>query len=108
MEIDHGLFDGIFDIVASDFEPKPDPAPFGLFIERFDVNPARSVMFEDLPRNLEPAKMAGMLTVLVTPQTESDHKGEAWERADAHHEHIDHRTDDLTKFIDDVAILLGK
>jgi len=62
--IDH-LFDGIFDIAAADFTPKPQRESFDRFIRRHAVNPARAVMFEDSARNLETAAGIGFATVLV-------------------------------------------
>ena len=99
MGIDTSLFDGIFDIVASNFEPKPMPSAFSVFLEKFDVDPQRSAMFEDLSRNLEPAKQSGMVTVLITPKEESKTAIEAWEHGHDDHEHIDHRTDDIELFL---------
>ena len=68
-------------------------------LEKFDVDPQRSAMFEDLSRNLEPAKQSGMVTVLITPKEESKTAIEAWEHGHDDHEHIDHRTDDIELFL---------
>lgn len=108
MDIHATLFDDIFDIVASDFEPKPHPEPFAKFLSAYEISPDKAVMFEDLPRNLEPAKASGMLTVLVTPGESSKAIREAWEHADPDHSHIDHRTDDLQHFIGEVTQVLGR
>jgi len=59
------MFDGIYDIIAADYRPKPDPAPYKDFVRRFDVEPQRAVMVEDIARNLEPAHAMGMSTVLI-------------------------------------------
>ena len=105
MGIDAALFDTIFDIVASDFEPKPHSEPFKKFMAEHNVNGNQSAMFEDLPRNLEPAKVHGMTTVLVTPGTADARSAEAWEFAENDAAHIDYRTKDLVGFID---IILAK
>lgn len=63
-------FDGIFDIVAADYVPKPDPAPYATMMRRFGINPARAAMVEDLHRNLAPAAAAGMTTVWVRTDSE--------------------------------------
>ena len=99
MDIDPGLFEAIFDIVASDFEPKPHPEPFNKFLESYGLDATRAAMFEDLPRNLEPAKENGMVTVLVTPQNPSDYPIESWEQSDSSSPHVDYRTDDLNLFL---------
>ena len=102
MEIQHDLFDSIFDIVASDFEPKPHPEPFDKFLTEHEVDASRSAMFEDLPRNLEPAKANGMVTVLVRPQNSTDYKSESWEHAETAEAYIDHHTDDLDGFLGEI------
>ncbi len=63
-------FDGIFDIVAADYVPKPDPVPYATMMRRFAINPARAAMVEDLHRNLLPAAGAGMTTVWVRTDSE--------------------------------------
>ncbi|MEM7288816.1 MAG: pyrimidine 5'-nucleotidase [Pseudomonadota bacterium] len=102
MELDHSLFDSIFDIVASDFEPKPHPVPFTRFLTEHDIDASRAVMFEDLPRNLEPAKANGMLTVLVTPNEDVSGRVEEWEKTHSSEAYIDFKTDDLNGFLETV------
>jgi putative hydrolase of the HAD superfamily len=58
-------FEGIFDIVAADYVPKPDPRPYDEFVRRFAVEPRKAAMFEDIPRNLAPAAALGMTTVWI-------------------------------------------
>ncbi|GIL40023.1 pyrimidine 5'-nucleotidase [Roseiterribacter gracilis] len=53
----------IFDIIAADYVPKPDPRPYLTLTQRFGIDPARACMVEDLAVNLEPAKAMGMTTV---------------------------------------------
>ena len=62
--IDH-LFDDIFDIVHSDYHPKPKLESFDRFLKRHDVTPSGAAMFEDLDRNLAPAHQLGMTTVFT-------------------------------------------
>ena len=58
-------FDAIFDIVASDYLPKPSPEPYQSLVARHGIAPEGAVMVEDIARNLEPAAAMGMTTVLV-------------------------------------------
>ncbi|MBL8710381.1 MAG: pyrimidine 5'-nucleotidase [Rhodospirillaceae bacterium] len=58
-------FEGIFDIVASDFLPKPDISVYRRLCESYAIDPAGAVMIDDMPRNLVPAHALGMTTVLV-------------------------------------------
>jgi len=62
-------FDFIFDIVASNHIPKPDPQPYDLFVNQSGIVPETSVMIEDMARNLEPAASLGMQTIWLV----SDH-----------------------------------
>jgi putative hydrolase of the HAD superfamily len=59
------LFEDIFDIVASDFAPKPAMAPFRAFVGRYGVEPRRALMVEDMAKNLAPAAALGMTTAWV-------------------------------------------
>lgn len=58
-------FSDIFDIRASDYIPKPDPAAYAAMIAKHAVTPRRAVMFEDSHKNLAPAAALGMKTVWV-------------------------------------------
>jgi putative hydrolase of the HAD superfamily len=97
LAIDH-LFDGMFDIAAGDFIPKPDERTYLRFIERFGIEPRRAAMFEDIPRNLEVPHRLGMKTVLVLPKSASSDR-EAWEGEGGTARFVDHRTDDLAAFL---------
>ncbi len=59
------FFDGIFDIHAAEYDPKPSLKTYEKFVARFGVPTDKAIMFDDIPRNLEPAKQLGMATVLV-------------------------------------------
>lgn len=96
-------FDAVFDIVASDFVPKPSEAPYRKFIDDHEVDPTRAVMFEDMPRNLHVPKKLGMRTVLVLPANGSRHLAENWEHEVEAAEMIDFSTQDLDQFLSDVV-----
>jgi putative hydrolase of the HAD superfamily len=64
-------------------------------------------MFEDLARNLVAAKAAGMTTVLVVPPgTREVFHGE-WEYEGRDDEHVDFVTDDLARFVGQIADAIG-
>lgn len=87
-----GHFEDVFDIVAGDFVPKPDPRPYAALVARSGLVPANCVMIEDMARNLEPAAALGMTTVWL--------KGDidwAVEGADA--DYVHHVADDLTGWL---------
>lgn len=100
------MFEDIFDIVAADFIPKPEAATYERFFDKHDVDPKRSVMFEDLARNLIVPHSRGMTTALVVPAPgEMDHR-EAFEIAsEVVPAHIDFVTSDLEGFL--VEIVAG-
>jgi putative hydrolase of the HAD superfamily len=85
-------FDGVFDIIAANYRPKPDPATYDSLIRRHGIDPLKAAMIEDLPRNLRPVAALGMTTVLVLT-------GEEWAQTDAAGDHIHHVTDDLVGWL---------
>jgi len=95
----HTHFEGVFDIVAAELEPKPSPRTYQRFLERHAVDPAKAAMFEDLAHNLEVPAALGMTTVLVVPQAQHGVKREAWELAGKDAPHVHHTTDDLAGFL---------
>lgn len=60
-------FEAIFDIVASDFVPKPQAEPYRTVVARHGIAPGQAVMVEDIARNLAPARELGMITAWVRP-----------------------------------------
>jgi putative hydrolase of the HAD superfamily len=93
-------FEDIYDIVASDFVPKPDAACYHRFLAAHGVEAAASAMFEDMPHNLEAPHALGMTTVLVHSAANYDHpvqqKIRAWTEPP---EHVHHMTNDLARFL---------
>ncbi|MBI1776808.1 MAG: pyrimidine 5'-nucleotidase [Proteobacteria bacterium] len=89
-------FEAIHDIVASDYVPKPDPAPYLALIERHGIEAERTAMVEDMAINLKPAHALGMTTVWV--KTEHD-----WAAPGEDAGHIHYRTDDLPAWLEGVA-----
>lgn len=85
-------FDLVFDIVASDYVPKPDPRPYDRLIEISGLNPRRTVMIEDMAKNLVPAADRGMVTVWLR----SEHE---WATAGAEEDHVHHVAEDLIEFL---------
>lgn len=81
-----GLFDGIFGVEDAQYHPKPAARAFATVFGRAGVDPARAAMFEDDPRNLAVPHQLGMRTVHVAPKPEPA-------------PHIQHHTDDLTRFL---------
>jgi putative hydrolase of the HAD superfamily len=88
-------FDGIFDIVASDFIPKPDIGVYRRLCGTYAIEPRTAVMIDDMPRNLVPAHTLGMTTVLV----EDGDDFAALDDTGGMRESIHHSTDNLAEFL---------
>ena len=89
-------FEAIFDIVASDYIPKPEQVVYDAIIGLHDIEPGQSAMFEDIARNLAPAKALGMTTIWIRGES-------AWAAASSDDGHIDHVVDDLTPWLADLS-----
>ncbi len=96
-------FGDIFDIVHSDYIPKPAIGPYRKFIAQTGIEPERSAMFEDIARNLEVPHQLGMTTVLVTSPDNKDAQHLNALHGGAGEKHVDHVTDDLAAFLTQLA-----
>jgi putative hydrolase of the HAD superfamily len=85
-------FDGLHDIHAMDYVPKPNPAAYAAMCERYAIAPASALFVEDMARNLIPAKALGMTTVWVDNGSD-----QASHEADA--AFIDYRIDDIAEWL---------
>jgi putative hydrolase of the HAD superfamily len=92
-------FDGVFDIIAAGFEPKPAEQTYRKFLADHAVDPTRAAMFEDLSRNLTVPHQLGMTTVLVVPDGTKEVVREDWELEGRDAAYVDHVTDDLAGFL---------
>jgi len=84
--------DGVFDIVAAGFDPKPSPTSYERFLHRHGVAPEGAVMIEDMARNLVPAAALGMTTVWLRTSY-------AWGRVHHEPDGVDYEIDDLIAFL---------
>ena len=89
------LFDGVFDIVDSDFYPKPLMEPYKKIIENYNIEPEYCIFFEDIARNLKPAHELGMKTVWIKNK-------EPWAAQYSDAEFINYRTDNLANFLKEI------
>ncbi len=94
----YGLFDGAFDITDSNFIPKPHIDPYKKLIKKFDIDPTKSILIEDIAHNLEQAKNLGMKTCWL----END---ESFAKKDANKPYIDYKIDNLPSFLQKINIL---
>lgn len=97
-------FEGVFDIRAAQYLPKPDPAVYDMLVKRHAIAPPRAALFEDIARNLKPAHDLGMTTGWVKVDW-------AWlrggEKSLESTEHVHHVIDDLTRWLTQAADALA-
>jgi len=96
-------FDDVYDIVAAELEPKPSPRTYARFLSMYGVDPGRAAMFEDLARYLAVPHRLGMTTVLVVPHHGRTVIREDWELEGSDASHVDHVTEDLPGFLDQLT-----
>jgi putative hydrolase of the HAD superfamily len=97
-----GHFHGIFDIVHADYIPKPALGPYEKFARDHSIEPSRAAMFEDIARNLEVPHRLGMTTVLVCHASNEDAQFLNRRHRGGDSEFVDHVTEDLASFLDEV------
>lgn len=90
-------FEQIHDIHAIAYRPKPDRHGYELLRDQHGIDLARAAFFEDMARNLKPAKALGMTTIWLNNGSESGHVG-------AEPDFIDHEIAQLAPFL---AKILG-
>jgi len=86
------IFDGVFDIVDSEFIPKPSIEPYKKIIQKYGIDPEYCIFIEDIARNLKPAHELGMKTVWI----END---EPWAAEFSNENFINYKTDNLSEFL---------
>lgn len=86
-------FDGVWDIHAMQYRPKPEPSAYIGMIEAFGITPETAVFVEDMARNLAPAKALGMQTVWLDLATD-------WGDRAKDDAAIDVVADDIEKWLD--------
>ena len=96
-----GLFDGIHDIVDSNFIPKPSIEPYQKLINRFNIDPTKSLFIEDIAQNLKPAYSMGMKTLWIENKNDfaSKHANEPY---------VKYKTKVLSDFLKQINMLKAK
>ena len=91
-------FDAIFDIVDSEFIPKPSIEPYKKLINKHKIDPNLCVFIEDIARNLKPAYEIGMKTIWI----END---EPWAKEFSESKFINYKTKNLSEFLEKLNLL---
>lgn len=86
------FFSAIFDIADQNYIPKPDPGGTTALVAQFGIEPARTLLIEDMACNLVPAAALGMHTLWVrTPLPQAQPR--------PGHPPPQHETDDLAGWL---------
>ena len=91
------FFDYIFDIKMANYIPKPDLQPYKQIIKDFNLNPSTSAMFDDIAKNLVPAKKVGFTSIWINVGYENFS-----DDIKASKEYLDFKTKDLSVFLEKV------
>lgn len=94
-------FDAVWDIRTMAFAPKPSPAAYAAVMAAGGVEGGKAAMFDDIARNLVPARKAGMTTVWLKTDAPWGKHGPLMDVGEGD---IDHQTDDLTGFLHSIRI----
>ncbi len=85
-------FEAIYDIHDQNYLPKPAPESYARMCDEMLVSPASAIFFEDMARNLKPAKALGMTTVWINNGSEAGDR-------DAHPDFIDYEISEPTDWL---------
>ncbi len=91
------FFDEIFDIKMANYIPKPEIRPYEQIIDIFNINPSSSAMFDDIAKNLVPAKKVGFTSVWVDAGYENFS-----DDIQASKDYLDYSTRNLSSFLKDI------
>ena len=91
------MFDDIFDIKMADYIPKPELNPYKQFIDKFNINTSCAIMFDDIAKNLVPAKDLGFTSVWINAGYENFSDDIASSRGS-----LDYETKDLSSFLNGI------
>ena len=91
------LFDEIFDIKTANYIPKPEASPYEQIISEFNIDPITTIMFDDIAKNLVPAKNVGFASVWIDVGYENFSDDIAKSK-----KYLDYETKDLSLFLDEV------
>ena len=91
------FFDEIFDIKMANYIPKPEIKPYEQIIDLFNIEPDTSAMFDDIAKNLVPAKKVNFTSVWIDAGYENFS-----DDIKASKKYLDHETTNITEFLEDV------
>jgi putative hydrolase of the HAD superfamily len=95
------MFKEIFDIKSANYIPKPEILPYQKIITDFNIDSSRAAMFDDIAKNLVPAKKVGFASVWIDAGYENFSDDIASSK-----KYLDYETKDISKFLNQVNMRL--
>ena len=96
LELTH-MFREIFDIKIANYIPKPEISPYKQMIDEYNIDPASAIMFDDIAKNLVPAKNVGLTSVWIDAGYENFSDDIASSK-----KYLDYETKDISNFLNQV------
>ena len=94
-------FEGIYDIVAAEWQPKPIQKSYQTLIDKYNINPKSAVMIEDIAINLQPAALMGMTTVWINHLEENT---PSWTMPSADSVYVHHKINNLNNWLNPLIL----
>ena len=96
LELTH-MFKEIFDIKNANYIPKPEITPYQQIIKNFNIDTSSAIMFDDIAKNLVPAKNVGFTSVWVDAGYENFSDDIASSK-----QYLDYETKNISNFLNQV------
>ena len=96
LELTH-MFKEIFDIKNANYIPKPEISPYIQIIDDYDINPTSAIMFDDIAKNLVPAKNVGFTSVWIDAGYENFS-----DDIESSKKYLDYETKNISNFLNQV------
>ena len=93
------MFQDIYDIKSANYIPKPEIAPYKQLIDIYNINSSSAAMFDDIAKNLVPAKNVGFTSVWIDAGYENFSDDIASSK-----KYLDYETKDISNFLNQVNI----
>ena len=93
--------DKVFDIKDAGYVPKPEAKTFDLMVEKFGINPKKTIYVEDIAKNLSIGYERGCATVWLI---NDEHFG----KIDSDKDYISHKIENLSLFLKEIRLLKSR
>ena len=96
LELTH-MFKEIFDIKDANYIPKPEIKPYKQILSKYSIDPLSAIMFDDIAKNLVPAKNVGLTSVWIDAGYENFSDDIANSK-----KYLDYETKNISSFLNQV------